>query len=365
MRPNWTAAAAVGMLLAMSGPSWAGIYFTNPKDAGDVVQSPAIGDSGVQPLPLITFQNALGDWRNVRIEGSANALRKQYLAGRDRLQEKVRAGAASVDDRINLSAFLIRLGQADQAIPLLENIARGDRQHATFMVYANLGTAYQLNNELASASNYLQDGLDSLKRTKEWPGIDKSRPDWERRGQARLEWFGKAEKYQLDLVRIRRREATDQPGGRPKPPENVDDLFKGVRFVGESGAYQAGHMAAAERAKLPKNALAMVQQLLLWMPDDARLLWLMGELLNAQGDVGDAGAVLDECSWSRGLNAAELRQHRQVLEEARRPPPPDTPHRWMPETGKLLAVGVGAGLLVALLLYWQVREFRRKRSSVA
>src|SRR5205823_3935266 len=91
-------------------------------------------------------------------------------------------------------------------------------------------------------------------------------------------WFKQAERYQLTLLRLRMREGFGRrAGGRPVPATDVDALF-GVRFIGPSGEYEAGKIADAERSKLPADAVAIVQQLLLWFPDDTRLLWLLGEL---------------------------------------------------------------------------------------
>ena len=52
-----------------------------------------------------------------------------------------------------------------------------------------------------------------------------------------------------------------------------------VRFANDGGIYQPGALATAERAKLPPDAIAIVQQLLLWYPTDSRLYWLLGETL--------------------------------------------------------------------------------------
>jgi hypothetical protein len=86
--------------------------------------------------------------------------------------------------------------------------------------------------------------------------------------------------------------------------------------VGDSGRYEAGKIAASERAKLPPDAVAIVQQLLIWLPDDTLLYWQYGELLNANGDVTSAAQVFDDCAWRRRLDSAELKQHRQIVTEA-------------------------------------------------
>ncbi|HEY1191196.1 MAG TPA: DUF3299 domain-containing protein, partial [Gemmata sp.] len=93
------------------------------------------------------------------------------------------------------------------------------------------------------------------------------------------------------------------------------DLF-GVKFVGPSGAPEANALAEAERKKLPADALGVVQQLALWLPADARLLWQFGELCNALGDVRSAAAALDGCVTEFALAAPDLRKRRLLYRAA-------------------------------------------------
>src|SRR5207244_12073881 len=75
----------------------------------------------------------------------------------------------------------------------------------------------------------------------------------------------------------------------------VGPLWEGVkpptplRFVGDREKYEAGSIARAEKAKLPPDAVEIVEQLLIWLPHDDRLFWLLGELLNARGEYVTAG----------------------------------------------------------------------------
>ena len=75
-----------------------------------------------------------------------------------------------------------------------------------------------------------------------------------------------------------------------------------LRFVGPDGVYVAGDIDDKERKKLPPDAIAIVQQLVLWHPFDARLYWLLGELYNAEGDVETAFKILDECTNAMAEN---------------------------------------------------------------
>jgi hypothetical protein len=135
-------------------------------------------------------------------------------------------------------------------------------------------------------------------------------------------------------------------------------------------------LAAAEQAKLPKDAVLLVEQLLVWMPDDVRLYWLLGELYNARGDTGFALEIFSEIV-NKGGRFPALREHRRVLQSQVRqqgtsaggsqggggaPPAPDaTEQPWAPSPWETLALGFLLGLVVAFLGYWQIKEILRRR----
>src|SRR5437868_108601 len=66
----------------------------------------------------------------------------------------------------------------------------------------------------------------------------------------------KAEELQLRLIQQRQR----LPGN-----QDLDNLF-GIRYVDEMAQYEPGKLAASERKKLPSDAVALVQQVALWLP---------------------------------------------------------------------------------------------------
>lgn len=341
MRRIWATPLLFLALLCCVPSGRAGVYSTNEKPLETSFQPAADKALAADPFSL-----ALDEVMELPDTVRNTERRRKALARRDELQAKVDGDPENIADRVNLSAYQIRLGEPDKAIQALEGTARGSgRNH--FMVLANLATAYQALGDpqsLQRADDYLQTALAVWPR--EWPGLSKEQ----------LEWYKECEKLQMKLLRGRRKELATQ-GGKAQPPETVDDLF-GVKFVGEDGNYQAGTIAAAERAKLPGDALGQVQQLMLSMPQDGRVYWLLGELLNAQGDIENARKVLDQCSDSRRINAVELRQHRQVLDEAI-----EARKRWLPELPMLILVLGGAGIMIAFLAYLQVREIWRRRQA--
>ena len=238
--------------------------------------------------------------------------------------------------------------------------------------------------------------------------------------EASLQRFHRAEGYFLKLL-LSRRQPTKHPLG-----DDVDALFgepgKPLRFVGESGKYEAGKLAAAEAAKLPKDSLEIVEQLVLWLPQDMRLNWLLGELFNSEGDVEAALEIFKGIGitekyhhevWGlfnyrpKNVKALDtlgkvgskgkegyppvLLKHIEVLKayqekqqknlEAGLGPEKAGNQKTAPVTPRpnstgdikeeplidlrTLGVGFGFGLLVAFFGYWQYREIRRRRLPAA
>lgn len=375
------------VLLVWAGVACAGVY--NPMEK-------PVGPPPGKALPLKAFEFMAGDQLGIRIPDRKTALRKHYLQKASELQAKVDAGSSTTGDRVALSAYLIGLGSPEeyqQAIQVLEPLAREPGQQ-DFMVLANLGTAYQITGEYDRAIAYLQ--MARRAWPKEYPGMTADQ----------LKWYRRVEDYQLRLLYSRSRE---RQGARPPTIESVDPIFGKVRFVGPDGTYEAGKLAEDQKKLLPADALAIVQQLLLWLPEpdgpDVRLTWLLGELYNAQGYVEEAHALLFQCLWNRKLSARELREHVGVLKiavdklEAERAKQPTSSNEiepvvlpesiqraerakqaastnatgkpgeerkgWQPDLQQLLLLGGVVGLLVLFFGYLQIRELCRRRHMAA
>lgn len=344
--------------LASPAQAQAGVYSTV-----DPIQGPIVEDGGVVPIPIALFRDTLSDriglLRDPALLGPNDPplpegtlkRRKDHEAKTAALQNKIKTGGASLDDQINLSAYLIGLGKFQDAIVLLEPLARGEGR-ANFMVLSNLATAYQLAGQPERVLDYLQ-----LARGC-WPDKLPGMKD------EQLKFYRQVDRLQFLLVRQRRAETAKLPPGVRHTPESVDALFGAtddpIKFVAESAQYEAGKIAAKQKAKLPKDAIASVQQLILWLPDDTRLYWLLGELLNADGQISEAYTVLDECVGARRYDAAELKEHRRILLEGLPKPPPPPP--LVANVPKAIIVGGGAVLVIGLLGYLQIRELRRRRS---
>jgi hypothetical protein len=262
-------AHVVGVLLLIAPSARAGLYYSGET----VAELPS------QWRGFLLDQRLL---RNIAVKPTdkvpASRERLRYEAALKKLEQAAKERKLSADELADEGALLVRLGEGAKAVDVLRAAQRAYPNQ--FKIVANLGTAYQMAGELDQAAVGLREAVRLS------PGK-----------------YQEAEKAHLRLVRLRQKQA--------KESQDLDDLF-GVRYVGESGKYEPGQLAAAERKKLPEDAVAVAQHLALWLPADARLLWQLGELAGAHGDVRTAAAIMDGCVTEFGLRSPELRAHRQA-----------------------------------------------------
>jgi hypothetical protein len=261
------------IFLAFSAGAKAGLYYSGEK---------------IAPLPS-QWRGFLLDQRTLRniavkpnARTEASPARRHYEAEAARLEKQAKTRKLTADEQADLGAVYIRLGEVVKAIERLRAAQREHPKH--FQIVANLGTAWQLQGELAQAATSLHQAV--------------------RLAPGKLQ---KAEEYQLKLVRLRQRGKRDS--------QALDNLF-GVRFVADNGTYEPGKLAAEQRKKLPASAPALVQQLALWLPADGRLLWQLAELASVHGDMQNAAAMMDGCVTQFGMKDRELRRHRLMTRAA-------------------------------------------------
>ncbi|HZT83527.1 MAG TPA: hypothetical protein VFA26_25070 [Gemmataceae bacterium] len=300
MRASLTAALAVAACLAPAAAARAGVYTTTEKS--------------YWPLPTGELRHFLLEYRELRgipaptvgppENQQPNPLHEAYKKKVAELEAKEHTLGLSVEDRVNLGAYYLRLagpGNGDhvrRAVATLEAVPRDRRD---FMVLGNLSMAYQLEGQLDRAVNYLEEARKAWPQS--WPGYTTNQ----------LAWLYRAETFQLNLLRHRQQEAAMAAREGRKPALALDPLFPRARLG--KAPYHAGWLPPERAAELPQDAVNVVAQLLLWQPFDDALYWQMGELLNARGDVTAAYRVLDEMSFSRET-APELVSHRKVLRDA-------------------------------------------------
>ncbi len=196
-------------------------------------------------------------------------LKEIYTDALFRLESAAKSRTLTSDEAADLGAVLVRLGKPEKAVNVLRPATRANPKH--FRLASNLGTAWQLTGDLDQAEASLSEAVKLA--PKEWAD---------------------AESLQLNLVQLRKKEGKGAG-------EKWDDLF-GLGYVG--------------REKLPAKAAGLVQQLSLWLPADGRLLWQLGEIAHASGDVRTAAAILDGCVLEFGMKSQTLRTHRQQYKAA-------------------------------------------------
>jgi hypothetical protein len=291
----------------------------------DPMAVPVRPDGTGEPFPFDEFKRRYAALTNMLDAKNNPADRQRVLK---RIGDRSRVGKLPPDEAVALAADLLRVGQADEAVSRLKPLYddRDRRGTRTYPVTAALVHAHAARGEWSQALNYLPDLFDAD------PPPAKGWTTAQRAWQTKLD-----REYLPHYLQIRRAEAEASP--RPAPEdEDPTPLFplpardrpaEPVRFVNDAGVYEPGTLAAAERAKLPPDAVAVVQQLLLWFPSDTRLLWLLAELYAADGQLAEAQTILDECAWSRQYgNRKKLMDHRAAVAaavEARRPKPAELP----------------------------------------
>jgi tetratricopeptide (TPR) repeat protein len=273
MRLSTTTLAVVVACLICSPTLRAGLYYSGEKYA----ELPS------QWRGFLLDQRLL---RGVAVRPKAGAaagpIRKRYEVEAAKLTKRSQERKLTTDEAADLGALLLRLGETARAIEVLRTAQRENPKH--FQLLANLGTAWQMQGDLTQAAACLEQATHLA--------------------PAKLR---EAERLHLKLIRLRARQTNNN--------QTLDDLF-GIQYLGDSGKFEAGQLAAAQRKRLPDDAIALVQQLALWLPADGRLLWQLAELAGANGDVATAAAIMDGCVTEFGMRADMLRDHRRAYRTA-------------------------------------------------
>jgi tetratricopeptide (TPR) repeat protein len=245
----------------------------------------------------LRFLRAYGP-TDISLGGKATKQREDFLAKVAALKAKP---SLSSDEQADLGGYLLYLKQStpralifEEAVAVLEAGYRTNPRH--FRLAANLGTAYQLTGRLDAAQRCLEAAVDLA------PADQKP-----------------VQRLQLRLVQLRLRESL----GRGQLPD-LDGLFgrptQPFRFVDEKGAWSYGQLAAREVEKLPgqsvEQAVHLVQQLLVRLPDDGRLLWQFGEWCLVLGKKHLALELFNNAVDTFRLSHPSLKQHRHLLQEA-------------------------------------------------
>jgi tetratricopeptide (TPR) repeat protein len=314
-----------GCLLAavIVGWSWTGSSRASLPSAEDTRF--VVGDStGIRPLPFEEFYRRLGILMNARDErlreGQPNPDRQVFL---QRVQQRGKRPAGSGLEAAMWATDLLRLGQIDAAMDILAPRLRDPRPD--YFVAIVIGHLYAERGDWKTALRYHQEGWLDAQFPPQVPGLNAIQRQW---------WEKLDRDYVPHYYRLRLQEAELRQGKTPAElarlaeeeevfglfplPERGQGQVQPVRFVNDNGQYEPGRLAASEKAKLPADALAIVQQMLFWYPGDTRLLWLLGELYAAEGNIDAAFQIFDACTWGRQYgNRRLLMEHRHIVDSLR------------------------------------------------
>jgi hypothetical protein len=291
-----------GVCAVLTRPAPATLY--EPNDPTGV----PVSETGTpDPFPFVEFKRRLVDLRNEAVPAIKTREREQVLA---RIQTRAAARSPTPDEAAALAADLLRTGQYDRAVNLLKPLYddRDRKGTRTYLVTSALIHAHALRQEWGQALGYYADLFD-LTPPATVPKLSAAQWTW----QLGLD-RGPLKTYLLEQRKLAGRAADAARRAELDANEDVFPLFP-VRFVNDAGRYEPGKLAAAERAKLPADAVAVVQQLLFWFPADTHLYWLLGELYAADGKLVEARQIFDECvSEARTFgNRKVLLAHREAV----------------------------------------------------
>jgi hypothetical protein len=304
-------AVAVGLVAGVV-PGRAVLYAPD-----DPMVVPVRPDGTAEAFPFDEFRRRYAQLSNVADprpgpDGQPNPDRRKVLE-----RVKARPPAKTADEEAAHCADLIRLGNSDGGFFVNEALnrltPRTRERVPSYFAHTALAAAHAARGEWQEAETYHGAALFDCEMPAHVKGWTDAQRDWLRKFD---------DTYGPHYYRIRRNEADARPRPEPEAEEPTplfplpgkDGKATPVRFVNDAGAYEPGTLAAAERTKLPPDALAVTQQLLLLFPGDTRLYWLLAELYAADGKPDEALKILDECAWSRQYgNRRALMEHRAAL----------------------------------------------------
>jgi hypothetical protein len=301
----------------------------------------------------------------------------------------------TLEQKLNYSAVLIRRGRAFEAARFLGNVQQ--EYPDNFVVLSQYATA----NLFSGDRDFERESARVMKEAlKKWPNSWNDLKEDEKKFLTSFGWhefdFDRYRRYEVLFERLMVNRLKEKKQQEKKQPvaETVDPIFldaKGepIRFLNEKGEYEAGRIAAPDKDQMPRDAVEAVEQLLIWMPNDERLLWLLAETFNAsamehQNKKGKSMAVLNANKiFQRLLNfetptkygLKEITKRQAVLQDYMDANPVDaiqlpvedpndvkvTSLQWW----RTLAVTFALGLAIGMFALWQTQEMRRRRQARA
>jgi hypothetical protein len=382
--------ALIGLVFCSLGvlqPAWAGYY--SSIDAPEETRYS-------RDFAGVFYPEVLTKLRSIRV-GKVEVefpMRRRYIVF-EALANDGKVKLDTLEAQLDYSTVLIRRGKADEAVQLLRPLVDGGEYASHFLVLSHYATALFLasNNDFKkNAGFYMKKAL--AKWPEKWADVKDEQKTllkkfgWEETAFERYRRYETHFKLLIDhrLDEDKRRaKKLDVPDSLD--PILLDEKNKPLTFLVEK-KFQAGQIPTAEFKALPRDAVEMVEQFLIWMPDDDRLVWLLGEVFNASAmehqdpkrkneAILNSLAVFEKLTnlqqpTTYGLKEAKARY--EVLEKARAEMPPEpepkipvepevtlTNIEWVRRQVIVFAVGAALGIFAL----WQVQEVRRRRQGRA
>lgn len=335
-------------LIACSPLASAGIFSPNEPCPFEI--SP---DGTAKPLPLNVFKLYLND-RVAALQSASPDIQPGTTSSptfKGLVRQRLAAAPKSPSrtEMVGLSADLLRLGHHREVIELLKPTIQ-DRS-LDYRLLAHLALAHAALGDWDLAVKRCNDALLDGEAPAELAG---TKPE-------QLKWMLKIDRaYTRVWLRAAQRDANPQT--KPTDPD-VPLLFPEIA--------------------MPADAVAIVQQMVLWAPLDANLLWLLGTVHLANGQAEAAFDILEQCrerklTWPkfRESHARAEAKYRALPKPTADVPLPTTPPEetdlpprgWqaifavVDPTTFALALG-GFVLLVSGIVALQVRKWRRNHRT--
>jgi hypothetical protein len=391
LRWIWIVAILGPIWIASPGPAGAGIY--NPGEWHEGATYPDFIGSPTGK----NFRDVLILLRTipVKLPEIDNPVRRRYVFEDELISRAPPSAFKTAEERLAASAVLLRRRKFKEAELMLRPLALAAAERDNIPIQSNFATALHMQGELQKAHDTLRPVVKDYWQ-KNWSDLPEPRQKlfqnigWD---DSLYNLYRGYDAYYLKLLRLRLREQLTKKARTDlvQPPDALFDDGKDpptpVRFVNEAGEFEAGRIADAERVKLLPGALPIVQQLLVWMPEDLRLYWLLGELYNAQPNAADKenrsgilaalqifkelsdvapDGVKDQLKARIGvLSTAKERFDREdagkidkELNQIEKRVDAGFPIDW-----RTVAISFGVGFLLALFAVWQFREIQRRRQA--
>lgn len=355
-------------------------FLYHPEDRTGVVP---VGEKGEPaPLPFDEFSRRRLILRNVAnpdwpLEATDPQTKQPVIdpkTGKPKLSERGVVGQRIAAERkkrnrtpaegVGLAVDLLRFGRPDDAAGVLADQRSGYLPNVT-LAHVAIAQGTRDNPGWPRAFSYL-DLLAEETPPQSLPGMSPQQLAWE----VKLDRGPLMKFVKLRMADAREAEALRLTKEKLPVEDELPDAIWPVKWVNDAGQYEPGKLAAAEKAKLPggdfPEAIATVQQLVLWFPNDVRLYWLLGELYAAKGDFAAAKRIMDECvNTGHYSNRRALMQHREAVakaaEEAKANAQPDETPPAVPLS--FGAVWVYFGAVGAIALFALIRALTKRRKG--